>query len=104
MADPTERPTLVETLNKLKEQGYTHDFNLHNNGLQSSDGLTLSPKDFEIDKVYRFEGMSDPADNMILYAISATKHDVKGTFMNAYGVYSDEISEELLSKLNTPDY
>lgn len=101
--DPYEFDTLVEALNYLKEQGFTHDFNIHNNGLHSSqDNLTLSPKDFEIVKVYRFEGMSDPADNTILYAINATKHNVKGVFINAYGVYADEISEDLLRKLDTP--
>ncbi|MEO8795680.1 MAG: phosphoribosylpyrophosphate synthetase [Daejeonella sp.] len=98
-----EAPTLVETLNDLISKGFTHNFNIHKNGLHSSEAdVVLSPKDFEIVKVYRFEGMSDPGDNSILYAIESKKHDIKGTFINAYGVYSDEVSEELLKKLNTP--
>ncbi|NEU09719.1 phosphoribosylpyrophosphate synthetase [Flavihumibacter sp. R14] len=102
-ANEFEYESLVEALNALKEKGFTHDFNIHNSALHSSEGnITLSPKDFEIVKVYRFEGMSDPGDNSILYAIDCPKHNVKGTFINAYGVYSDEISEELLKKLNTP--
>lgn len=104
MSDSTELPTVVETLNDLKAKGFTHDFNVHNNALHSSNGdISLSPKDFEIVKVYRFEGMSDPGDNAIIYAIDAPKHGIKGTFFNAYGTYSDEISEELLKKLNTPE-
>jgi hypothetical protein len=103
MSDYTELPTVVETLNELKAQGFTHDFNIHNNSLHSSNGdITLSPKDFEIVKVHRFEGASDPGDNSIIYAIEAPKHGIKGTFFNGYGTYSDEISEELLRKLNTP--
>ena len=101
MANPIEQPTLVDTLNKLKAEGYTHDFNIHNNQLKSGD-ITLSPKEFEIVKVYRFEGMSDPDDNSVLYAIRALHHDVKGTFINGYGIYADEISEDLLRKLDTP--
>lgn len=101
MADPIEEQTLVETLNDLKKQGFTHDFNIHNNELKSGD-ITLSPKEFEIVKVYRFEGMSDPGDNSVLYAIKSTHHDVKGTFINGYGIYADEISEDLLRKLDTP--
>lgn len=98
-----EYENLVEALNDLKGKGYTHDFNLHNNALQSSQGgIELSPKDFEIVKVYRFEGMSDPGDNSILYAIKCPKHNIKGTFINGYGVYADDVSEELLKKLNTP--
>ncbi len=101
MANPSEKTTLVETLNRLKEEGFTHDFNIHQNALKSGD-ITLSPKEFEIVKVFRFEGMSDPDDNSILYAIKALHHDVKGTFINAYGTYADEISEDLLRKLDTP--
>ncbi|WP_036679462.1 hypothetical protein [Daejeonella oryzae] len=98
-----EYESLVDALNDLKQKGFTHDFNIHNNSLNSSQNdIVLSPKDFEIVKVYRFEGMSDPGDNSILYAISCPKHNIKGTFINAYGVYSDDISEELLKKLNTP--
>ena len=101
MADPIEQPTLVETLNKLKTEGFTHDFNIHNNQLKSGD-ITLSPREFEIVKVYRFEGMSDPDDNSVLYAIRSLHHDLKGTFINGYGIYADEISEDLLRKLDTP--
>ncbi len=103
MGDPTERATVVETLNALKEQGFTYDFNLKENELHSSEGgICLSPKDFEIVKVYRFEGMSDPGDMSVIYAIEAKDHGIKGSFFNAYGTYSDEISEEILKKLNTP--
>ncbi len=94
---------MVEALEKLKQKGYTYDFNIHNNALHSNEGnITLSPKDFEIDKIYRFEGMSDPGDNSIVYAIRSDKHGIKGSFINGYGMYSDDISEELLKKLNTP--
>jgi len=96
-----EQPTLIDTLNKLKEDGFTHDFNIHTNHIRSGD-LTLNPDQFEIVKVYRFEGMSDPGDNSILYAIESRDHDVKGTFINGYGIYADEISQELLDKLDTP--
>lgn len=100
MLDPEEQ-TLVGVLNKLKAEGYTHDFNIHNNQLKSGD-ITLSPKEFVIDKVYRFEGMSDPNDNSVLYAISAVHHDMKGTFVNGYGYSADDDSEDLLRQLDTP--
>ena len=95
---------MVEALEDLKKEGYTHDFNLHNNTLHANNGeIMLSPKDFQIDKVIRFEGYTDPADMSVLYAISAPSHHIKGTFVNAYGVYADDISEELLKKLDTPN-
>ncbi|MES3018666.1 MAG: phosphoribosylpyrophosphate synthetase [Bacteroidota bacterium] len=101
MANPIEKPTLVGTLNKLKDEGFTHDFNIHNNQLKSGD-ITLSPKEFEIVKVYRFEGASDPDDNSVLYAIKSLHHDVKGTLINAYGMYADDNADDLLRQLDTP--
>jgi hypothetical protein len=95
--------TMVEALNDLKERGYTLDFNLAKGVLHNpAKNITLQPKDFEIAELYRFEGDSDPGDNSILYAIKSDKYDAKGVFVNAYGVYSDDVSEELLKKLNTP--
>ena len=95
--------TLVDALNDLGSRGYTLDFNLTKDALHNStENITLHPDDFEITELYRFEGESDPADNSILYAINSDKHQVKGVFVDAYGVYADDISEELLRKLNTP--
>lgn len=95
--------TVVEALNGLKERGFKLDFNLANGTLHnSSENINLQPEDFSISEIYRFEGPSDPADNTIIYAIESDKYHIKGVFLNAYGVYSDDVSEELLSKLNTP--
>ena len=42
-----------------------------------------------ITAVYRFEGMSDPDDNVVLYAIESNT-GVKGLLVDAYGAYADE--------------
>jgi hypothetical protein len=101
MANQQEPSTLVGVLNKLKAEGYTHDFNIHNKQLKSGD-ITLSPKEFEIVKVYRFEGMTDPGDNSVLYAIKSKHHDVKGTLINGYGTYANDDADDLLRELDTP--
>ncbi len=65
--------TLSETINGLFKLGYTHDFNIKEESIVSqSTNIALSPKDFQIDHVYRFEGDSDPEYQSILYAISST--------------------------------
>jgi len=61
----------------------------------------LSPDDFEIDKIYRFEGESNPDDQAILYAISSPKFGVKGLLVNVYGISTDEASAALVAKLKT---
>ena len=94
--------TLSQTIDGLKSDGYTLDFNIANNHLYCDEvNIKLSPEDFEIDKVYRFEGESDPEDESILYAISSAKNNLKGTLVNGYGISSDNVSNQLISKLKT---
>jgi len=94
--------TLSETINGLKKEGYTKDFNLSWEFMFcDNQNMTLSPDDFEIDKVYRFEGQSNPDDQSILYAISSPKFNVKGVLVNGYGISSDEKTDALVSKLRT---
>lgn len=92
--------TLSEILKKLKSEGYTTDFNLKGNCLECAENsLQVHPEDFVVDRIFRFEGESDPGDEAIIYAISSEKYDVKGTLVNSYGVYSDDITEELVRAL-----
>ncbi|TAE37120.1 MAG: phosphoribosylpyrophosphate synthetase [Runella slithyformis] len=92
--------TLVEALNDLKSKGFEHDFNLDVHCLSChSIGQSLRPDEFEIVDFYRFEGMTDPADSSILYAISSKDGQFKGTFINAYGTYADEMSDDMIEKL-----
>lgn len=92
--------TLSEATNGLRERGYTLDFNLKENCIRChTEDLELSPEDFEVVEVHRFEGMSNPDDNSIVYAIESTD-GLKGVLVNAYGVYADEASDEIIAKLN----
>ncbi len=94
--------TLSETINGLKKEGYTIDFNINRDFVVcNKPNMTLFPDEFEIDKVYRFEGESNPDDQAILYAISSPKFNVKGVLVNGYGISAVEISDALISKLRT---
>jgi len=95
--------TVSEATNDLLKRGYTTDFKI----LVEEDCLVcnksstqLSPDEFKIDEVHRFEGDTDPADEMILYAISSSKHDIKGVVINAYGAYADSATSEIIALLN----
>lgn len=94
--------TLSETINELVKLGYNHDFNIKGDCLVCHQtDIVLSPDDFEIDKVYRFEGVSNPDDSSILYAISSAKYGIKGTLVNGYGISSDDDASRLIEKLAT---
>ncbi|SDY81432.1 phosphoribosylpyrophosphate synthetase [Hymenobacter psychrophilus] len=92
--------TLSQVLNGLKKEGYTVDFNLEDNCLVChGDSLQISPNEFLVDKHYRFEGMSDPGDAAVVYAISSARHGVKGTLVNGYGISSEALSAEMVQAL-----
>lgn len=93
-------PTLSETMNQLRKEGYVEDFNLSENCIHCREGkLKLFTEDFKIDKYYRFEGETNPSDESILYAISSDKYNLKGVLVNAYGIYSEPVTDEMLAKL-----
>jgi hypothetical protein len=92
--------TLSETMNELRKDGYVEDFNLQQNCLECRDGqFKIFVDEFKVDKFYRFEGESNPSDAAILYAISSDKHQLKGIIVNAYGIYSEPVTDELVRKL-----
>jgi hypothetical protein len=53
------------------------------------------PEEVKIIDSYRYEGLTDPDDNAVIYALVASD-GLKGTIVDAYGVYANSI----LAKLN----
>lgn len=92
--------TLVEALNDLRARGYTYNFNIRPDCLHcvEADQL-LDPRQFEIAEVHRFEGMSNPDDNTVLYAIESHS-GLRGVLVNAYGLYADPLSDDMIAKLS----
>lgn len=94
--------TLSGTMSELRKEGYVEDFNLLQNCLECRNGkFQVFADEFKIDKYYRFEGQSNPSDQSILYAISSDRHQLKGILVNAYGIYSETVTDEMLEKLNS---
>lgn len=60
--------------------------------------LKLQASVFHVDYVLRFEGISNPGDSSIVYALSGP-NGMKGILLDAFGVYADSINQEILSKL-----
>jgi len=91
--------TLSEAINDLIKRGFTLDFSISKNCIEcKSVGATYHPDNFEIVEFYRFEGMSNPDDSSILYAIDAG-NGLKGHLVDAYGMYSEALSFEMMQKL-----
>jgi hypothetical protein len=91
--------TVSEALSDLKRRGYVEDFNLTPHCIECpSLNLQWSPENFSVDEFHRFEGMSNPDDNSIVFAISSSD-GVKGTLVDAYGMYSENLTEPMIRKL-----
>lgn len=93
--------TLSQAINKLKlEEGYEFDFNLLDEKIEiKGEDESYHINEFNVDKVLRFEGPSNPDDNAILYAIT-TDNGRKGVLVDGYGVYGGQVSKAMLDKLN----
>lgn len=92
--------TMVEALDNLRERGFTNDFNLRENGIECTRlQLQLHPEDFEIVEMHRFEGATNPDDSSVVYAIEG-KGGLRGVMVDAYGVYANPMSTDLLAKLS----
>ncbi len=91
--------TLTEAISDLKKSGFTEDLNLCEEGIENKKLKRIHcSKDFNVVKYYRFEGMSNPADNMVPYVIETSDGD-KGLLIDAYGAYSGNIPKDIIDKL-----
>lgn len=94
--------TLSLAVNDLVKRGYDHDFLIHEEEdciLCQSKNLQLSPEEFMIDEIYRFEGMTDPGDESIVYAISSDTLNIRGLVINSYGADFGYRSAQLVKRL-----
>ena len=91
--------TVAEAVNGLKQRGYTIDFNLEADRICCmATPLELAPSQFEITEFHRFEGISDPADEAIVYAIESKNGD-KGLMVTGFGISAEGLGEEMVEKL-----
>ncbi|MCM5663917.1 phosphoribosylpyrophosphate synthetase [Galbibacter mesophilus] len=91
--------SLSVAIENLKKEGYTEDFNLCDAGVENKSKKKVhKAEELEVVKHYRFEGMTNPGDNSVLYVIETSDGD-KGLLVDAYGAYSGNVSKELIEKL-----
>ena len=102
MKTPTYYDTVSEAISELAKKGYTTDFEVlkeHDCLVCKQTAQQLSPDELVIDETHRFEGETDPGDEMIVYAISSQKHTVKGIIINGYGTYANPDVYKIVERL-----
>ena len=91
--------TLSEAIGELKKQGFTSNFRVNNNGLlEGNEGKTFKSSEVKLIEFHRFEGMTDPGDSTILYALE-TSSGLKGTLADSYGADVSEYTSEFMKKV-----
>jgi len=89
MEPPIEILTLAGALTDLERRGFTEHFKLSGGRLRAlGAGTAFGAEQLFVAEYYRFEGVSDPDDMAILYAIE-TRTGLRGTLTDAFGPYSD---------------
>ena len=89
LEDAAEPVTLSGVMDDLDQRGFTEHFMLRNGRLCALGAArAFGAGDVEIAEYYRFEGVSDPDDMSIVYAIE-TSSGLRGTLTDAFGVYAD---------------
>jgi hypothetical protein len=82
MGQVLQYDTAANAIEELKSKGYAIDFNLQSN-------ITGHVDQFKIKAIYRYEGETDPADEIIIYAIESS-NGLKGTFITGYGTSAED--------------
>jgi hypothetical protein len=84
-----EARTLAGVVDDLGRRGFREQFVPARGGLRAvGTGRTFPPDQIAIRERYRFEGVSDPDDMAIVYALE-TRSGIRGTLADAFGVYAD---------------
>jgi hypothetical protein len=98
-----DRPTYMapETrcLEKVQQKGFTDQYTVEHSALVClNTNRVYGPREIAVVNFYRFEGISNPDDMSILYAIETTDGR-KGTLIDAYGLYADDAIGELMNEV-----
>lgn len=93
--------TVTDALKELKGRGYSVDFNIaFDKIICSANKICLNPDEFEIVEIFRFEGDTNPSDEDVVYAIKSKDGKIKGSMTNAFGMYAETASADMIKKLS----
>jgi hypothetical protein len=90
--------TVTEAIKTLREDGFTADFDLKR-GTIFSNGKRLTARQVRLVVVYRYEGLSDPADEATVYGL-LTSEGIKGILVTGDEIYSETESAAFLALLH----
>jgi hypothetical protein len=95
----SEMTDLESCMKRLEEKGYTTQYRVEKKKLVSlKDNKKYKADDVVAANYFRFEGITNPDDMSILYAIETCDGN-KGTLVDAYGLYADDDTGEFMKEV-----
>ena len=96
---PLEADTLAWAIEEYRRRGYEDEFKVVDGQLRAvRSGVTVGADEAVIRDFRRVEGVSDPDDMAIVYAVE-TSGGIRGTLADAFGVYADPAVGAVLSRI-----
>lgn len=90
---------LADAVESLREQGYTHTYELSNNCITCNEvDVEYLVDDLSLVETHTFDQGTDPGSESSVYAIES-RDGVKGTLIMSYGMYVDPEKAKLIDRL-----
>lgn len=92
-----------DAIEALRSRGYIHEFFIVDDGVQcpECESQVLAPEAVTIDETHRFEGVSDPDDMSIVFAVSEGPCGLKGVLVSSFGPDVSGPRADVLRRLGT---
>jgi len=97
-----EAASVSEAVEELGARGYTACFRAEADGIRATGSDRLfAPEELVIDDLERFEGISNPDDEAVVFALRSRDGAVSGTWTVAFGPGMDPLDGEMARRLSS---
>ena len=86
---PDTMTSPAQVLKALRRHNICNEFRFEGTALSIHDERFFGVQDVEIVRTYRFEGVSNPADEEVIYVLRGNDGTM-GYLHTAYGIYADQ--------------
>jgi hypothetical protein len=92
--------SLAAAIERLEARGFVHSLRAGAGALRVvGGGERHAPEDLRIDEIVRFEGDTDPAEELVLFALSAPDGSPLGTYAALFGPATPPEDAEVVRRL-----
>jgi hypothetical protein len=92
--------TLSQAVDRLTAAGYTDDFRTEPGGLRAVVAdILYQPESLRLLEIDRFEGLTDPADEALVLALTCEADGIKGIYTVTYGPGIGALDAEMVRRL-----